>query len=58
MRLSNSGARWTICKEIAPELAQGIVDLIDGHVALREILSDAVEEALQVGRMGRGQQLE
>jgi len=31
-------------REILPELTAGIVDLIDGHLALREILSDAVEE--------------
>ena len=30
--------------DIAPELTPDLVDLIDGHVALREILSDAVEE--------------
>lgn len=29
---------------IAPELTPDLVDLIDGHLALREILSDAVEE--------------
>ncbi len=30
--------------EIVPELTEALVDLIDGHVALREILSDAVDE--------------
>ena len=33
-----------VYREIVPEITQGIVDLIDGHLALREILSDAVEE--------------
>jgi hypothetical protein len=38
--------RWQVqaYSEIIPELTESIVDLIDGHIALREILSDAVDE--------------